>query len=129
MTPRCLLIAILLLLAASPATAQQQVSGVVTSQGTVNISGAIATGNTFQQVLPALSGGTNIQRQSLTIQNNNISSDNCWVYIGPIANATVASSILLAPGQAYTRYWPHVPSDQVSVTCSTAADSFYADYQ
>lgn len=123
------LIGLLLALLVSPAAAQQQVSGVVTSQGTVNISGLIATGNIFQEVLPKLSGGTNTQRQSLTIQNNNISSDNCWVYVGTIANATAAASILLSPGQAYTRYWPHVPSDQISVTCATAADSFYADYQ
>ena len=94
------------------------VEGVVINRATVNSSVTIATGNTFQQVL-ASNFGTSTQRQALTIQNNNTSTDNCWLFLGTTANATKATSIILAPGQAYTRYWPFVPSDAIQVTCAS----------
>jgi hypothetical protein len=94
---------------------------------TKNSSVAIATGSTFQSVLAAAVGST--QRNSLTIQNNNINADNCWVFIGPNASATKATSILLAPGASYTRYYPFIPNDNISATCATTADTVYVDTQ
>jgi hypothetical protein len=99
---------------------------------TVNVSGTITSGGTFQQVLPSIhsgAGNASTARQSLTIQNNNTNSDNCFVFLGPIANATEAGSVLLAPQQAYGRYWPDVPTDTISITCASTSDTFYADYQ
>jgi hypothetical protein len=90
---------------------------------TTNASTTIATGNTFQQVLAALSN-----RQSLTIENNN-ASDSCWVFVGPSASATKATSILLLSGGSYTRYYPYVPSDAIQATCATTSDTLYVDTQ
>jgi hypothetical protein len=100
-------------------------AGVATNRSTVNVSVVIGTGNVFQSALSPNSQ----PRQSLTIENNNTTTDNCWVYIGPIGNATQGTAILLIPGGAYTRYWPYVPNDQISVTCATSADTVYVDYQ
>jgi hypothetical protein len=108
------------------------IDGFVRGLSTVNASGTITSGGTFQQILPSIhtgAGNASTARQSLTIQNDNTNSDNCWVFIGPIASATEATSILLAPQQAYGRYWPNVPSDTVSITCTGTSDTFYADYQ
>jgi hypothetical protein len=91
--------------------------------GTLNSSVVIATGNTFQTVLAA-----NSKRRSLTIQNNN-ATDSCWVYVGPTASATKGTSILLASGQSYIRYYPYTPSDVIAATCATTSDTLYADTQ
>jgi hypothetical protein len=104
------------------------VQGVVINRATVNSSVTITTGNTFQQVLPS-TFGTKTVRQALTIQNNNTSTDNCWLFLGTTANATKATAMLLQPGQAYTRYWPFVPSDAIQVTCASTSDTVYADAQ
>jgi hypothetical protein len=97
---------------------------------TYNFSTAIATGNTFQTILPAAVG-----RRSLTIQNNN-ATDGCWISFGSIAGVTItagnaakASSISLAAGQAFTRYYPFIPSDEIEGTCATSADTLYIDTQ
>jgi hypothetical protein len=112
-------------LAQRPTTVQgAPVSGVVINRSTINSSAVITTGNTFQTVLAAQ--GTSTQRQSLTIQNNNTSTDNCWVFIGS-GSATAARSIILQPGQAYTRYWPYVPSDAIQATCASNSDTLYVD--
>lgn len=123
------LIALLIdiLVGGSLAHAQMVVKGSASDISTVNSSGAVTTGGTFQQVFPSTIG-TN-KRQSVTIQNNETGTDNCWVYIGPIASATEAKAILLTPGSSYQRYWPYVPSDQISITCSGNGDLFYADSQ
>jgi len=107
------------------------VAGFVSGRSTVNASGT-SSSNTFTQILPSIisgAGNASTARQSLTIQNNNTNTDNCFVFIGPIASATKAASILLAPQQAYGRYWPNVPSDQISIECGGTNDTFYADYQ
>ena len=107
----------------------ETVAGWATDRSTVNSAGVIAAGGTFQQILPSIVGNAGVARQSITIQNNNTTSDNCWVFIGPIASATEAKSIILGPGVAYGRYWPNVPSDQISITCASTSDTFYADNQ
>lgn len=95
---------------------------------TVNSSVVITTGNTFQTVLAAIAIRSNARR-SLTIQNNNTTTDNCWLYLGLLASATEAKSILLQPGQAYQRYYPYVPADAVNVTCASTSDTVYVDNQ
>jgi hypothetical protein len=106
------------------------VGGVTVNTSTLNKSVAVTSGNTFQQLLPSIIGNAGARRQSLTIQNSQASgTDNCWIYIGPIGNATKATAILLAPGQAYGRYWPYVPSDQIAGTCSGTGDTMYVDVQ
>jgi hypothetical protein len=114
------LLAILMLM--PPAFAQQAPLNL----GTVNGSVVIATGNTFQQVLAALTG--NNRRRSITIQNNN-ASDSCWLYVGPTASATKGTSIALTAGQSYTRYYPYVPSDNIAGTCATSSSTLYVDTQ
>lgn len=117
------------LFGAWPAFAQNgtgvPVTGQAAARSTVNGSVSITVGNTFQQILPAATGET---RQSLTIQNNNTTTDNCWIYLGS-GTATKATSILLTPGLPYQRYFPYVPSDAIQGTCATTADTLYVDTQ
>lgn len=109
-----------LLLGSSGALAQSRPM----SLNTLNSSATITAGNTFQTVLAAKAN-----RQSLTIQNNNTTTDNCWVFLGATASATKGTSILLQPGQAYTRYFPYVPSDVIAATCATTNNTLYVDTQ
>ena len=99
----------------------------------------ITTGLTYQTVLAAGKGPG-----SLTIQNNN-ASDACELLIGgpwqpadttsssrSVAGVTLTAlqgSIVLAAGQAYTRYYPYIPSDRILATCATTGDSLYVDTQ
>lgn len=110
----------LALLGCSPGFAQS------TIVPTTNSSAAIATGNTFQTLLAAVTNSLN--RRSLTVVNNNTNTDSCWLFIGAAA-ATKATSILLLPGGSYTRYYPYVPSDAIQATCTTTADTIYVDIQ
>lgn len=105
-----------LLLAGTAALAQTQPAD------TTNASVSITTGNTFQTVLAA---GV---RRSITIENNNTNSDNCWVHVDASA-VTKANSILLTPGGSYTRYYPYIPAGAIQATCTTTADTLYVDYQ
>lgn len=117
-----LLVALFAALLAFPAYGQQQPLNL----GTLNGSAIIATGNTFQSVLAAV---TNVnKRKSLTIQNNN-ATDSCWIFVGATASATKGTSILLLPGGAYTRYYPYIPSDNIAATCATSSDTLYVDTQ
>lgn len=113
------LAALALLAGASPCLAQ-------TVAQTTNGSITITAGNTFQAALAAVT--SNNQRRSLTIQNNNTTTDNCWVFVGG-GSATKGTSILLQPGQAYTRYYPYVPSDAIQATCTTTNNTLYVDNQ
>lgn len=114
---------LLLVLSVTGALAQTTVAA------TTNSSAVIATGNTFQTVLTAIT--QNNQRRSLTIQNNNTTStDNCWVKVGgTLGAATKGTSILLIPGAAYTRYTPYIPSDDIHATCVTSSNTVYIDIQ
>jgi hypothetical protein len=120
---RKLLLGTALLMLSGPAWSQPAPRNFPTK----NSSASIVTGNTFQSVLAAAVGST--LRNSLTIQNNNTNADSCWVFIGPNASATKATSILLAQGASYTRYYPFIPSDNISATCATTADTLYVDTQ
>jgi len=119
-------------LAGAPAHGQEATSfqGQSQAAGTLNSSAVIATGNTFQTVLPALTStaypGTPARR-SLTINNNN-ATDSCWIFIGS-GSASKGASILLTAGQTYRRDWPYVPSDAIQATCTTTSDTLYVDTQ
>jgi predicted transcriptional regulator len=123
-----------LLIAAVPALAQSAIA-------TDNQSVSVTTGLTYQTIQ-----AINQSRRSVTIQNNNTTStENCWINVdGTVAaGATTATSvtvkgvsitaakasILLQPGQAYTRYYPYVPSGAIVGTCTSTGDSIYADIQ
>jgi hypothetical protein len=113
----------------APAPNGSPVRGIPQNYATKNSSVTIAAGNTFQQAL-ASTIGTSTFRYSLTVQNNNTGSDNCYLFIGPAASATKAASILLATGGgSYSRYWPFVPSDAIQVTCDNTSDTVYVDTQ
>ena len=87
---------------------------------------SITTGGTFQAILAA---GT---KRSLTIQNNNTTTDNCWLDFGSgvtASNASAANGILLTPGQAYTRYYPYVPNNEIEATCTTTGNTLRVDVQ
>ena len=104
----------------------------------------ITAGLTYQQVLSAVSLNN---RHSITIQNNN-TTDNCelivvgvgspWLVgdttttartINSVSFTALKASIVLTPGQSYTRYYPFIPSDQILGTCATTGDSLYVDTQ
>jgi hypothetical protein len=112
------------------------VGGQAETLATVNGSVSITTGNTFQTVLAAVTGGFPVfnpggiptGRRSLTIENNNTNGDNCWIFIGS-GTATKATSMLLGQGGSYTRYWPYVPSDVIQATCASNSDTLYVDTQ
>jgi hypothetical protein len=105
-----------------------------------NFSVTITTGNTFQTLRPL-----NQNYNSLTIQNNQTSGDNCWVEVtGLVAagntlstsvttgNGTTTAqqaSILLTPSSSYQRYFPYLPRGPIVVTCATTGDSIYVDTQ
>ncbi len=100
-------------------------AAVVSSAPVTIVPIVIVTGNAFQQILAA---STINNRFSLTIQNNN-ATDSCWVFLGPNASATKATSILLLAGGSYTRYYPYIPSNAIQVTCASTADTMYLDTQ
>lgn len=124
---RSFLVAALVLLSAATAHAQ-------TNAATTNGSVTITTGATFQTVLTAVASGS--IRRSLTIQNNNATSsclssnncDVCYVFIGA-SSATKGHSIELSATQAYTRFYPYVPSDAIQATCDSTNDTLYVDTQ
>ena len=95
------------------------------SRPTTNFSVSITAGNSYQTITNLPAGSP---RSSLTIQNNNVNGDNCWLFLGS-GTATKGASILLAQGQSYGRYYPYVPSDAIQVTCATSLDTLYVDAQ
>jgi hypothetical protein len=110
----------LLLLWALPAFAQQPVFTLPTARITTNSSGTVAVTNTFQEIWPIRTG-----RIDCSVQNNS-TTNVMYVFIGPIASATLAKSVKLAAGQALTcSIGGTVPTDAVNIT-GTSGDAFYA---
>jgi hypothetical protein len=116
-------LAIATILLGSTALAQSQTPAPRTESGNLV---TIATGNKFQQIVP--SNSTGADRRALTIQNNASNGDNCWVYVGG-DKASKDSSVVLAPGKSYDRYWPFVPSDTIQATCASSSDNLYVEYK
>ena len=105
---------------------------------TINGSATIANGGSFQLILAAAVPSTAFPnpRHSLTIQNNNGNTDNCYVTFGsfngtPITagNAQTSQSILLPPGGSFQRYYPFVPVDALFGMCQGTNDTIYLDTQ
>lgn len=107
------------------------VTGIPNNKTTINRSVSIASGTVFQAIL---SKGS---YKSITIQNNNTNTDNCWITFGTTTggtlitagNATVGESIILAPGQGYSRFFPSILFDEVEATCTNTNDTLYVDTQ
>ena len=91
----------------------------------INLSGTIATTNTFQSI----QAKTN-NRQGCAIQNNSTTSHNMYVYFGTITNATTSNSVVLQPGQGLSCNSGSniVVRDPVSIA-GTSGDPFYANFQ
>ncbi len=101
------------------ALAQTPVVTQPSAQTANNASSTIAVSNTFQSVFAA-----SAKRFGCSIQNNG--SNSMWVYFGPIANATKATSFVVTAGSALLcGSLGVVAKDQVSIT-GTAADAFTA---
>jgi hypothetical protein len=133
---RAALILLAMLAAILPAQAQQASQLASTNQSIL-----ITTANTYQAITV-----TNQPMRSLTIQNNNTTADNCFIGITGLvaagmttttpvtppnlpATTAIRASILLQPGQSYSRYWPHIPLGPIVGTCAVAGDSIYVDWQ
>ena len=117
------------LLWSAAALAQAPIYNLPAPRNSVNASGTIAVTNTFQQVFAAASTapGGSPSRTSCTIQNNG--THNMYVFFGPIANATLTNSVVLAAGANLScANLIIVLADQVSIT-GTSGDAFYAAQQ
>src|SRR5271154_5503340 len=96
---------------------------IVTSTGVApaacvnNLSGTVTTTGTFQLVFPAVFSPN--KRVGCTIQNNG--TGNLDVFPGPVALATVAASVVVAPGGTFYCGGPggSVLQDAISVTGTT----------
>lgn len=137
----------------------QTIAGIATNRSTVLAPAVIATGLTYQLLLPAISpsdaASTGVRR-ALFIENNlgNTSTDLCYILIATpqiasqITAATTTSSNLTgivsgasvtataakwsqtySVGGAYNRTWPYVPSDAIYGTCTTMGDVIYVETQ
>lgn len=112
------------------------------NRATLLYSQKITTGGTFQEIRR----GNN--RWSITIQNNQTSTDNCWIIpngagqitagtttlstnvtINGVTETAQQASILLTPGLPWQRYYPYVPNDPIYGTCASTGDSLYVDEQ
>lgn len=117
------LLLLLFVLWAPLANAQSAVVTQPYARTTTNNSGTIAVTNTFQSIWAATAG-----RAGCTVQNNS-ATNAMYVYFGPIASATTATSVKLAAGQALTcSVNGIILTDQVSIT-GTSGDAFYAARQ
>jgi hypothetical protein len=98
-------------------------TGVAPSACPNNVSGAIVTTGTFQLVFPASVPPT--RRVNCIIQNNGAAAMD--IFLGPVALATAATSIVLAPGAIFYCGSPAngVIQDAVAIT-GTTTQTFYA---
>jgi hypothetical protein len=85
---------------------------------------AIATGNTFQQVIG--SNGNAKERQALIIKNDNSNGDSCWVFFGG-DKASKEKGVMVTAGDSYVRYWPFVSSETIQATCASTSDALYVE--
>lgn len=93
-----------------------------------NPSSTITVTNTFQSVF-ASAWNRNVgngSRRNCLVQNNSLTGNNMWVYIGPILNATKGSAFQIVPtGTFNCANAVSVVADQISIT-GTAGDAFTA---
>lgn len=116
---------IFLLLNGSFALAQSPVITQPYRVNSSNNSGTISVTNTFQSIWAKNTSTRG--RAGCVIQNNG--SNTMWVYFGDIANATKATSVVLAAGQNVSCISGGIVlEDQVSIT-GTSGDTFFAAQQ
>lgn len=120
MNPRLFVIAAIILFA---------LTGIVRAADSVvpgpsfNLSGTIATTNTFQLVQ-----GFTGNRRGCLVQNQS-ASNTMWVFFGACANATKAKSVVLQPLLGVNCQTPTtILTDSICIT-GTAADTFLANFQ
>lgn len=120
---RRLLFALALLFFSTPVIAQQTfITKPYSVNSANNVSSTITVTNTFQSLWAA----TTIRVGCTVI---NYGSNTMWVFFGPIASATKATSVQLSVGQAvYCNSDNVVLNTQVSIT-GTATEAFYAAQQ
>ena len=97
-----------------------QVPAPVTS---TNLSGTVASTGVFQSIQVATAS-----RNGCSIENTGSATE--WVFFGPIASATEATSFALSPNQGLNCNTGSggVLTDQVSIT-GTATNAFTANFQ
>jgi hypothetical protein len=109
-----------------------------------NLSIKVATGNTYQAIVPALPNPPQQSRRSITIENNN-ATDICEIdvtgavaigdttatahTIGGVSLTAIQASIRLLPGGSWQRYYPFIPSNAIVGTCDSTGDSLYVSGQ
>lgn len=109
--------ALLLIGMAAPVEAQTVQPAIVGTVSSTPVNGTTATANTFQSVLSA--GG----RNGCLIENTSAQTE--YFYFGPIASATEAASIQLAPGASISCWEGNVILlDQISVASVSAGATF-----
>lgn len=120
------LLGLLLVLCVTSAEAQSPVITQPYGVASHNDSSTIAVTNTFQSIWAV---STNVRgRAGCSVQNNS-ASNVMYVFFGPIASATTASSVKLAVGQSVgCVVGGIVLQDQVSIT-GTSGDAFFAAQQ
>lgn len=112
-----------------PVRAQQTVRTLPAQTGALIISGTIVSTGVFQSVVAA--GVPNTQQGRLGCVVQNRGNQNMSVFFGPVAAATISTSVVVAPGASVTCSPTGsnvVVTDQVSVT-GTTADEFLAIVQ
>lgn len=91
-----------------------------TSLPTIDKSGTITTGGTFQTITLPIGTRHSVDFQNLAV---NISTDICYIYFGSGTPTTSNSTPLLAM-QGYLRSSGAIPNDTIQVTCTTTSDKF-----
>lgn len=119
-------LALLLWALVVPSYAQNPVVTTPYAVTSSNNSSTISVTNTFQSIWVANTG--NRGRAGCTIQNNG--THNMNVFFGPITNATLNNSIVIAANGGYVLCVNGgiVLQDQVSIT-GTSGDAFFAAQQ
>lgn len=128
------LLAALVLVGVGAALAQgagQPVTAMADPRGTLNLSGTITTGGTFQTAQVATGGRRSIEFVNICniAGKCNATTDVCWVNMTAAATATTDNSIPVAAGSAYLRSISSIPNDAIRITCDVTGDKFYLSVQ
>lgn len=114
--------ALLTCLASAPAFAQ--------SMPSIDASGSIAAGGTFQAVTLPTGVVHSVDFINICSVSGNCTSsaDSCQLYFGA-GTPTVANSIPVPASFEYLRSSGAVPNDAMQVTCTSTGDKFYLKFQ
>lgn len=122
--------ALILALCALPSLVSAQVTVLSQAAPSINISGAVTTGGTFQTF-----AGVGANRKSLDFVNIcNVAAkctaltNKCYLYLST-GVATTDKAIPVAAGVEYLRATGIIPSDSIQITCDGNGDKFYLAVQ